>query len=998
MALTSTLQDFEVRQGLIVLGTGTVTSSTAMTGTLQVYGGAAIAKNLIVGTSAEFGGNTFVRQNFTVDGASFVTGLTSTQAITVTAATQATTGGAGALKVTGGGYFGNNLVVSSIAASTTTAVSNALYVAGGAGFGGSLYVQGDAVFQNNVAFLGETTYVYSTNTVYTDSILELHYHENTSSWTIDDDQDIGLRFHFFDTTNTNAFLGRVNTSGYLEWFGRGVTETTSATIQGGTYGTFKTGSIILTDSTTASNTTSGALTVEGGIGAKGNIFGGKISADNLTPAVGNLARVALIGPNKELIDDEGLTYNTVTNNLSVNVGSSDAATNLLGGATGSLPYQQSTGTTVFLPIGTAGLVLVSDGSKPIWATTGTIASGQSFTATNINFGEQYQIPYQTAPGSTTFSDGLKYDYNDLRFRTPRAAFTSTLASFTTASGAVTVAGGVGIGGAVFIGEGLEVGQNLVVDGGTIGSRSTTVNVFNTTATTVNAFGAATSLTLGATSGNTFIRNITTVTDTTQSTNLDNGALRVDGGLAVKRNLNVGESLVAYGIVEARNGIITNQTTFSLINGTATTVSFAGAATALTMGAGSGFIDLRNLTTVTNTTGAISTDSGALRVYGGVGIAENLYVGGNGVFTGDVEVKGGDLTTDQSAFNLINTNATTVNLAGAATTLTVGATSGNTTIRNNTTVSSVTSSVSTDSGALRVYGGVGIAENLYVGGNIVATGDVAVNGGDLTTDQTTFNLVNTTATTVNFAGSGTAITVGATTGYTQIRNQTTITNTVNATSHLTGALQVRGGAGISGNLYVNQALNVTGVSTLQNVSSQVTTATNLTVNGITTLASTVNITDNQNATTPTNGVLRVTGGVGIVRDVVVGGAITAGYTNAQTIATVVPALYSNNFLIASYTSGVISGVTQVALDSYSSAVYRSARYFCQIVDGTNVHISEISIFHDGTKAYLNEYGIATNNGQLGMFDANLSGGTVQMNFTPYNATTMTVKLIRIGLSA
>lgn len=993
MALTSTLQDFEVRQGLIVLGTGTVTSSTAMTGTLQVYGGAAIAKNLIVGTSAEFGGDTFARQNFTVDGASFVTGLTSTQAITVTAATQATTGGAGALKITGGAYVGNNLVVNSIAASTTTAASNALYVAGGAGFGGSLYVQGDAVFQNNVAFLGETTYVFSTNTVYTDAILELHYHENTSSWTIDDEQDIGLRFHFFDTTNTNAFLGRINSTGYLEWFGSGVTESTTATIENGTYGTFKTGAILLANNTQATNTTSGALQVEGGIGAKGNIFGGTVSANNLTPN-----RVVLVGPDKQLIDDEGLTYNTVTNLLSVNVSGSGSADNLSGGATGSLPYQQSTGTTVFLPIGTAGLILVSDGTQPIWATTGTIASGQSFTATNINFGEQYQIPYQTGPGATTFSDGLKYDYNDLRFRTPRAAFTSTLASASTASGAVIITGGVGIGGAVFVGEGLEVGQNFVVDGGTIGSRSTTVSLFNTTATTVDAFGAATTLTLGATSGNTFIRNITTVTDTTQSTNLDNGALRVDGGVAVKKNLNVGQSLVATGIIEARNAIITNQTTFSLINGTATTVSFAGAATALTVGAGSGFIDLRNLTTVTNTTGAVSTDSGALRVYGGVGIAENLYVGGNGVFVGDVEVKGGDLTTDQAAFNLVDTNATTVNLAGAATSLRLGAVSGQTTIRNNTTVSSVTSSVSTDTGALRVYGGVGIAENLNVGGNITATGDVAVNGGDLTTDQSTFNLVNTVAQTVNIAGSGTTVTISSSTGYTEIRNQTTITNTVNATSHLSGALQVRGGAGISGNLYVNQALNVTGATVLQNVSAQVTTATNLTVTGNATFNSVVSLTDNQNATTPTNGTLRVTGGVGIVRDVVVGGAITAGYTNAQTTATVVPAIYSNNFLIASYTSGIITGVTQVALDSYSAAVYRSARYFCQIVDGTSVHISEISIFHDGTKAYLNEYGIATNNGQLGIFDANLSGGAIQMSFTPYNATTMTVKLIRMGISA
>lgn len=993
MALTSTLQDFEVRQGLIVLGTATVTSSTAMTGTLQVYGGAAIAKNLIVGTSGEFGGDLSAKQNFTVDGATFVSGLTATQSLTITTSTQATTGGAGALKVTGGGYFGGNLVVSSAAASTLTAASNSLYVAGGAGVAGSLYVQGEAVFQNNVAFLGETTYVFSTNTVYTDNILELHYHENTNSWTVNDGQDIGIRFHFYDTTNTNAFLGRDNATGYLEWLGRAVTEESTGTIEIGTYGTFKTGSIILTNSTTASNSQTGALVVEGGIGSKGNIFGGTLSADNLTPT-----RIVLVGPDKQLIDDESLSYNTVTNLLSVNVSSAGTADNLSGGSLGALVYQANTGTTTYLPIGTAGLVLVSNGSAPYWGSVSGASVGSAATATNLQFGDQYQIPYQTGPGATAFSDQFLYDYNNTRFNAPRGIFTATTLATSTSTGALVVNGGLGIGGTIHAGGSVEIGANIVIDGSTVGTRSATLAVFNTTATTVNAFGAATSLTIGATSGNTFIRNATTVTDTTQSTNLDNGALRVDGGLAVKKNLNVGESLIAHNIIEARNAIITNQSSFSLINGTATTVYFAGSATALLIGAGTGFTQLNNLTTITNTTNSLSTDSGALQVYGGVGIGKNLYVGADGVFTGDVEVNGGDLTTNNSQFNLVNSNALTINFAGASTKLTVGSTTGHTEIRNNTTVTSLTSAVSTNSGALIVLGGTGIGENLHVGGNTIVLGDVAVNGGDITTDQTTFNLISTSANTVNLATSATAMTVGWVNGYTQIRNQTTITNTVNATSHLTGAFQVRGGAGISGNLYVNQSLNVTGVSTLQNVNSQETTATYLTVSNIATFNSVVKMTDNQNATIPTNGVLRVTGGVGVVRDIVVGGAITAGYNAAQTTATTVPAYYSNNFLIASYTSGIITGVTQAALDSYSAAVYRSARYFCQIVDGSNVHISEISLFHDGTNAYLNEYGIATNNGQLGVFDANLSAGTVQMSFTPFNATAMTIKLIRIGVTA
>jgi hypothetical protein len=56
-------QDFIVNSGLTVLGTATVTSSTGNTSTLQVDGGAAIAKNLIVGEDAVIYGDLTVYGN-----------------------------------------------------------------------------------------------------------------------------------------------------------------------------------------------------------------------------------------------------------------------------------------------------------------------------------------------------------------------------------------------------------------------------------------------------------------------------------------------------------------------------------------------------------------------------------------------------------------------------------------------------------------------------------------------------------------------------------------------------------------------------------------------------------------------------------------------------------------------------------------------------------------------------------------------------------------------
>ena len=54
-------------------------------------------------------------------------------------------------------------------------------------------------------------------------------------------------------------------------------------------------------------------------------------------------------------------------------------------------------------------------------------------------------------------------------------------------------------------------------------------------------------------------------------------------------------------------------------------------------------------------------------------------------TGDAAVNGGDITTSANTFNLVNSNATTVNFAGAATTLNIGNASGTATIAGNAIV-------------------------------------------------------------------------------------------------------------------------------------------------------------------------------------------------------------------------------------------------------------------------------------------------------------------------
>ena len=135
-------------------------------------------------------------------------------------------------------------------------------------------------------------------------------------------------------------------------------------------------------------------------------------------------------------------------------------------------------------------------------------------------------------------------------------------------------------------------------------------------------------------------------------------------------------------------------------------------------------------------------SGSIKVVGTGTISGSgdISAGGNLIVAGDAAINGGDLTTTSTGTaTLFNTNATTVNIAGAATS---GTTVGNST------------------------GGV------QLNGTATVTGDLAVNGAtsaDITTITTTATVFNTTATTLNIGGAATAVQVGATTGTTTVRN-------------------------------------------------------------------------------------------------------------------------------------------------------------------------------------------------------------------------------------
>lgn len=75
------------------------------------------------------------------------------------------------------------------------------------------------------------------------------------------------------------------------------------------------------------------------------------------------------------------------------------ATNLAGGAAGSVPYQSGAGTTTFLALGTSTHILTAGASAPQYTDPATITVG---TSTNLAGGAANRIAYQTGSGATTF--------------------------------------------------------------------------------------------------------------------------------------------------------------------------------------------------------------------------------------------------------------------------------------------------------------------------------------------------------------------------------------------------------------------------------------------------------------------------------------------------------------------------------------------------------------------------------------------------------------------
>jgi len=96
---------------------------------------------------------------------------------------------------------------------------------------------------------------------------------------------------------------------------------------------------------------------------------------------------------------------------------------------------------------------------------------------------------------------------------------------------------------------------------------------------------------------------------------------------------------------------------------------------------------------------------------------------------------------------------------------------------------------------------------------------------------------------------------------------------------------------------------------------------------------------------------------------------------------------SNGILRSVTLTTSATTADQVLDSIAVATYRSVKYQISITSGSAYHMTEVSVIHDGTGAYITEYGTVLTGASLASFDADISGGNLRLLTTPVNAVTV-----------
>jgi hypothetical protein len=376
------------------------------------------------------------------------------------------------------------------------------------------------------------------------------------------------------------------------------------------------------------------------------------------------------------------TVTGISSTTGINVGQNITATPGTGSFFGGSPTSVVVASIVS---GTSITITVTGGTTP---TAGTVTSITTLGFLQVPTGTTAQRPWVPANGM------IRYNSTQSTFEGYSSSAWSSLGGVKSVDGYTYIqaetSAGAGNGDLDFYAENsggngaTQVGQwnrtNLKEYTGTIVGTQTTQNVFNATATTVNAFGAATTLTIGATSGTTTVRNDLTITGNLTvngtTTTVNATTITVDD-----KNIELGSVATPSDITADGGGITlkgatdktlnwvsstnawTSSEDFNLVTGKVYEIAGTSVLSATTLGSGVTGSSLTSVGTIGTGTWQGTVVAGQ---YGGTGVnnsGKTITIGGNFTTSGAHTTT---LTTTANTSVTLPTTGTLATLAGSET--------------------------------------------------------------------------------------------------------------------------------------------------------------------------------------------------------------------------------------------------------------------------------------------------------------------------------------------
>jgi hypothetical protein len=500
-----------------------------------------------------------------------------------------------------------------------------------------------------------------------------------------------VQFRRGTTTQNNAFTGAIGEITY-DTEVKTLRLHDGSTAGGGSVVTINAGTQTLTNKTLSTNSVWQGTAV-------GLAYGG--TAASITAAAGAVVYstssalgVTSAGTSGQVLTSAGSSAPTWTSQSSLTVGTATTATtatNISGGSAGYIMYQIDTNQTGFIAPGATGYVLQSTGAStaPSWVTSDITIGSTAITVGTTSTSLAGLTAINATSGATAF------------FATPTSpvafagATTLTIGYGSTASSTTNIStGAVGSGNTktINIGTGSAAGSTTNINLGDADGGTVTVNKDLVVSGDLTVNGTTT--TVNSTTLDVDDINITVAKGAANAAAANGAGLTVDGASATilytsaTDSWNFNKPLIAsntdywkvpVGDTAARPGTPAT----GMIRYNSTLSAFEGYAASAWASLG-GVKSVDGYTYIIAETSA-GNSNGDLDFYAedAAGTAATQVGQWNRTNLKDYT---GTLVGTQTTQNVFNATATTVNAFGAATTLTIGATSGTTTVRNNLTIS------------------------------------------------------------------------------------------------------------------------------------------------------------------------------------------------------------------------------------------------------------------------------------------------------------------------